>query len=119
MAKSTHFCGGMEMLSKLSLNASHINCGMEQKVPDCDSNDGKAHLKDSGCCDNEFEILHLEEDFSITKAKLNVDMVFAVALIHTFIFNASLEDSIDSSYSDYPPPFLEQDHQVLYQTFLI
>lgn len=119
MAKSTHFCGGLEMLSQLSLNASHINCGMEQKIPDCETNDGKVHVQDSGCCDNEFEILHLDEDFSITKASLHLNLDFAYALVHTFILNVSLEETTSTTYSGYSPPFLKQDQQVLFQTFII
>lgn len=119
MAKSTHFCGGLEMLSELSLNASHINCGMKQKVPDCEPNDGKAHVQDSGCCDNEFEILHLDEDFSISKASLHLNLDFALAWVHTFVIKVSLEEATVTTYSDYSPPIIEQDHQVLYQTFLI
>ncbi|WP_449500890.1 HYC_CC_PP family protein [Algoriphagus lutimaris] len=120
MAKSTHFCGGLEMLSELSLNASHINCGMEQKKPDCDTNDGKVHVhQDSGCCDNEFEVLQLDEDFSINKASFHLNLDFAFALVHTFIFKVSLEETTATTYSDYSPPFLKQDHQVLFQTFII
>lgn len=119
MAKSTHFCGGLEMLSELSLNASHIDCGMEQKVPDCESKDSKTHLKAKGCCDNEFEILNMDEDFSITKATFNLHLNFAVAFVHTFIFNSSLEVPLNSELPDYYPPILKRDHQVLFQTFLI
>ncbi len=120
MAKSTHFCGGLEMLSELSLNASHINCGMEQKSHDCDSEeDHQNHFNSNNCCDNEFEILHMDEDFSITKASINLHLDFAVAFAYTFIFSGSIVEPIHTDLPDYSPPILKQDHQVLFQTFLI
>ncbi|MEN2284077.1 hypothetical protein AAGF08_18180 [Algoriphagus sp. SE2] len=119
MAKSTHFCGGMEMLSEMSIKASHIDCGMEQKTPDCDSEeDHQTHFK-SSCCDNEFEVMNMDEDFSFAKAGINLHLDFAVAFVYTFIFNGNIQETPIAEYSYYSPPILKQDHQVLFQTFLI
>lgn len=107
------------MLSELALNASHIDCGMEQKAPDCETNDGKLHLKAKGCCDNQFELLQMDNDFSISKASVNLQLDFAVAFIQTFIFNSGIQETQSSELPYYTPPILEQDSQILFQRFLI
>ncbi|MBN3582304.1 hypothetical protein JYB64_07875 [Algoriphagus aestuarii] len=120
MARSTHFCGGMEMLSELSLKAAHIDCGMEQVLPDCDSEkEHQNHFKSSHCCDNEFELVNMDEDFSFAKAGINLHLDFAVAFVHTFIFNRIIQEESLSEIPFYTPPILELDQQVLFQTFII
>lgn len=107
------------MLSELSLNASHIDCGMEKKAPECESNDGSSHVKAKGCCDNEFELLQMDEDFSFSKASYNLDLNFTIAFAYTFIFNSGFSHSLDSETPYYTPPILQQDPQILFQRFLI
>ena len=107
------------MLSELSFKATHIDCGMEQKTPDCDSAEHHHNLKQKSCCDNQYELLQLDEDFSIVKSGLNLDLDFTVAFVHIFIFNALLLEPNSTGEAVYSPPVLKQDHQILFQTFLI
>lgn len=119
MAKSTHFCGGLEMLSELSLQANHIDCGMEEKTPDCSSEESHDHIKSKTCCDNEFELLQMEDDLNIVKSGLDLHFDFALAFVHTFIFNGQVQESTSSENPVYTPPVLRQNHQILFQSFLI
>lgn len=102
----------------MGLKASHIDCGMEQKTPDCDSDeDHQTHFK-SSCCDNEFELVNMDEDFSFAKAGINLHLDFAVAFVHTFIFNGNIQETSIAEYSYYTPPILKQDHQVCFKPSL-
>jgi hypothetical protein len=118
MAKTTHFCMGEEMDSKFSLAASHLDCGMDSPKSH-QSHDEKSHVDPSGCCENLSQHLQLDEESSVKKSNSQVNIHFALAFIEVFIWNTTVFPKEDQKVNDYYPPPIEQDFQILFQSFLI
>lgn len=92
---------------------------MAKKKPSCHSEKPSTEHEEKDCCDEEFELLVLDQD--IQKSNLNLDCSpeFVVSLVYTFLGISILPTETSIDYTNNPPPLLRQDFQVLYQSFLI
>ncbi len=116
VAYAKHYCGGFEMLSKVTLGEEHLSCGMKMNVPAC----GDEEHEDHSCCSNRYLKVHTDNHF----AKVSFDFDFATqwipAFVTVFIFpKLTVPEAPNSVFTEYLPPPLEQDIQILYETFLI
>lgn len=119
LAKTIHLCMGTETESAIGFSTSHIECEMAKKKPSCHSEKDSSEHEEKDCCDEEFELLVLDQD--LQKSSLNIDYSpeFVVSLVYTFFGLSVFSTEKNENYTDYPPPVLRQDLQVLHQSFLI
>jgi len=110
---------GTEMESAIGFSTSHIECEMAKKKPSCHSEKDSSEHKEKDCCDEEFELLVLDQDLQKSPLNLDYSPEFVVSLVYTFFGLPVFPTEINENYTDYPPPGLRQDLQVLHQSFLI
>ncbi|WP_420915753.1 HYC_CC_PP family protein [Algoriphagus taiwanensis] len=118
MAKTTHFCMGMEMKSEIGFGEKHVDCGMNMPM-DHEENQDDNHQDPKSCCENVTTHLQVDDEVSLKKAEIQFNLNFAVALVQVFVFGLDPVSSETSPLPTYYPPPIEQDLQVLHQTFLI
>ncbi len=119
LAKTIHSCMGTEMEEAIGFSASQIECGMVKKKPDCHPLKEVPTHEEKDCCEDEFELLILDQDIQKSDSNLELNHDFTISLVFAFLGITFLPIQTDSIYKDYPPPFLKQDFQVLHQSFLI
>ncbi|MFY0654366.1 MAG: hypothetical protein JXQ96_20180 [Cyclobacteriaceae bacterium] len=114
----THFCLGMAVETKLIIGAGELDCGMNM-VKTCETDTAIPTIQKKGCCDNHFVSLQIEDEYNSTSFEFNSDGKFLFTLAFAF-FQINYEENADNtSYREYYPPPLNQDVQVLFQSFLI
>ncbi len=114
MAKTTHWCMGHEMDSKIGFGEKHLNCGMELPTEDSTSDDP------SSCCENKTQHLQVDDDFQISQAEIQLSHSFILPFLQVFIFKADFFGIQEVDFpSEYSPPIPKRDFQLLYQSFLI
>ncbi|WP_026753703.1 hypothetical protein [Sediminibacter sp. Hel_I_10] len=111
----THFCG--KRLVDMSVFNKAATCGMElQKGSTANS----CEFSKKNCCNDEQVIVKGQDQLQLSFEDFSFEQQL---FITTFIYSYHdlFEDATThkASFGDYPPPFYEQDIQVLYQTFLI
>jgi len=119
LAKTIHLCMGTEMESAIGFSTSHIECEMAKKKPSCHSEKDSNEHEEKDCCDEEFELLVLDQDLQKSSLSLDYSPEFVVSLVYTFLGISTLPTETSIDYTNSPPPLLRQDLQVLYQSFLI
>lgn len=119
----THFCSGEAVETKIMLGKTHLGCGMTDIDLSCeDSGKTSNHpvsFDNFPCCENEYQIIQVTDEFvkDATHGSLNID--FAAAFLAILLNVDLIPKSTHQFYTDYSPPPLEKDVQVLFQTFLI
>lgn len=119
LAKTIHRCMGTEMESAIGFSTTTIDCGMAKKKADCHSKAGSTSQDENDCCDEEFELLVLDQDLQKSTLHLDYSQEFVVSLVYTFLGISIFSTETNENYTDYLPPVLGQDLQVLHQSFLI
>ncbi len=116
IAYAQHFCGEYEMLSEITLGEKHLSCGMVMEVSSCDSSE----MEDRGCCDNHYTKVNTDDSFVKASFDFNFDTTFVATFISVFLVQQqdNYNTKVNFFAESHPPP-LEQDLQVLYETFLI
>ncbi|MAO08817.1 MAG: hypothetical protein CL596_08910 [Alteromonas sp.] len=116
LAYAKHFCGGHEMLSEITLGEAHLSCGMKMEASACGD-----ELQDShSCCSNKYLQVTTDDTFSKVDFDFNFDTQWFATLVTIFVLQEQiLPESQNFCYKDYNPPPIQQDLQVLYETFLI
>ena len=114
---NTHFCAGKIIEAQVQLIEHELGCGMNMETLGCEANT-TTHFKKKSCCENQFRVFQVEDDFQSTDFQHNLHPVFITAFFYSFLIPefAELEETTFLSYS---PPLLKQDVQVLFQSFLI
>ncbi|TDQ18953.1 hypothetical protein DFQ04_0764 [Algoriphagus boseongensis] len=118
MAKTTHFCMGMEMKSEIGFGEKHVDCGMNMPM-DHSENDSDNHQDPKSCCENVTTHLQVDDEVQLKKVDIDFSLNFAVALVQVLVFGIEFSSSEEKQFPSYSPPPIEQDLQVLYQSFLI
>ncbi|MBE0655307.1 MAG: hypothetical protein IH594_16015 [Bacteroidales bacterium] len=119
----THFCGGEAIETKIMLGKTHLGCGMMDIDLSCEDS-GKTgnhpvRFNNLPCCENEFQIIQVTEEFVKDAILDSFNVDFAAAFLATLLNGDLIPNSTIQFYTDYSPPPLEKDVQVLFQTFLI
>jgi hypothetical protein len=110
---------GMEMESAIGFSTKTIDCGMAKKKADCHSNADSTSKDEADCCDEEFELLVLDQELQKSTLHLDYSPLFVLSLIYTFLGISIFPSETNENYTDYPPLVLRQNLQVLHQSFLI
>ncbi|MCB0408855.1 MAG: hypothetical protein KDD29_01475 [Flavobacteriales bacterium] len=112
---SSHICGGERVETVIGIANADVSCGMEKE----DRTYSNGERIKSNCCQDEFQLVKMEEDYTQQYDKVEFNKGF-VAVLFTIVFDLfSSEASQEFFYSDYSPPPLVRDIPVLIQSFLI
>jgi len=112
-----HFCGGHQMMAKVTIGQERLSCGMAPVKDLCDD----SHQSDThSCCNN----LYTQVAFDDTVEQPIVEFQLTPPLkANTTTFSASVYEIItlqkEVVYSIYNPPPLIKNFSVLFDTFLI
>ena len=120
IAYAKHFCGGMEMMSEITLDENHFSCAMEMDTTDSDCADENIIIGVHDCCDNHKTKIQIDDNFA--KAFFNIDLsnTFIATFVSVFLILEVEIASVEKNFfADYNPPPLERDLNILYETFLI
>lgn len=112
-----HFCGGHQMMAKVTIGQERLSCGMAPVKDLCD----ESHQSDThSCCNN----LYTQVAFDDTVEQPTVEFQLTPPLkANTTTFSASVYEILtlqkEVVYSIYNPPPLIKNFSVLFDTFLI
>ena len=112
-----HFCGGHQMMAKVTIGQERLSCGMALVKDLCD----ESHQSDThSCCNN----LYTQVAFDDTVEQPIVEFQLTPPLkANTTTFSASVYEILtlqkEVVYSIYNPPPLIKNFPVLFDTFLI
>ena len=112
-----HFCGGHQMMAKVTIGQERLSCGMAPVKDLCDD----SHQSDThSCCNN----LYTQVAFDDTVEQPIVEFQLTPPLkANTTTFSASVYEILtfqeEVVYTIYNPPPLIKDFPVLFDTFLI
>ncbi len=112
-----HFCGGHQMMAKVTIGQERLSCGMAPVKDLCDD----SHQSDThSCCNN----LYTQVAFDDTVEQPIVEFQLTPPLkANTTTFSASVYEILtlqkEVVYSIYNPPPLIKNFPVLFDTFLI
>ena len=112
-----HFCGGHQMMAKVTIGQERLSCGMALVKDLCD----ESHQSDThSCCNN----LYTQVAFDDTVEQPIVEFQLTPPLkANTTTFSASVYEILtlqkEVVYTIYNPPPLIKDFPVLFDTFLI
>jgi len=89
-------------------------CGMEFDI------DGLDTEMEKSCCDDESFTIQGQEDLKTSFFDLDLrQQVLLFSYVHSYISLFQVEDSLKAFFNGHPPPLLDKDYQILYETFLI
>ena len=127
-----HYCGGELADYAVQIGEADLGCGMEkmQQKNDCQSPFAQMLSKTDDCCDDASFAIDTADNFSPSlsefdfssdnsQAQNNFLVAFTATFVAPYLNIFSLGANLKHSYKYYSPPLLEQDKQVLLQTFLI
>ncbi|MHA7128698.1 HYC_CC_PP family protein [Algoriphagus namhaensis] len=118
LAKTIHFCMGAQLDARIGFTATEIQCEMLKKPKDCHST-GDAHSQsEEDCCEEHVELVVIDQDIQQSTIDINPSLFFIAALV-MYELGLQLQEGAGAEFSDYPPPLLQEDLQILHQTFLI
>ncbi len=112
-----HFCGGHQMMAKVTIGQERLSCGMAPVKDLCDD----SHQSDThSCCNN----LYTQVAFDDTVEQPIVEFQLTPPLkANTTTFSASVYEILtlqkEVVYTIYNPPPLIKNFPVLFDTFLI
>jgi hypothetical protein len=112
-----HFCGGHQMMAKVTIGQERLSCGMALVKDLCD----ESHQSDThSCCNN----LYTQVAFDDTVEQPTVEFQLTPPLkANTTTFSASVYEILtlqkEVVYTIYNPPPLIKDFPILFDTFLI
>lgn len=117
---NTHFCGGEPVKTSFTLGLHNPDCGMAKMEKKCGDMPANAdQLSEKPCCENQHQMLQLDEDLKIQSSKTSINPVFVIAFVQVFAQQFSFVDQTFVPFIDYSPPLPDKNIQVLFQTFLI
>ena len=112
-----HFCGGHQMMAKVTIGQERLSCGMALVKDLCD----ESHQSDThSCCNNLYTQVAFDDTVEQPIVEFQLTPVFDVdknAIINSVSEILTLQKEV--VYTIYNPPPLIKDFPVLFDTFLI
>jgi hypothetical protein len=116
-AISTHYCGGKVADRSISLLEKKMDCGMEFMQDSCPSMEDV--VLERSCCENESNVYQLDEDFQKKQQSIDWKSHFFAVFVLNYSLLFEQEQSLEA-YAMLPnPPLIQQNTQVLFQSFLL
>ena len=121
---ASHYCRGHLVKTQLVHGAQSFGCCMakmtQELVKECESPTVQKPVNKKGCCENTYQSLELDEDYSLEKQVLTkADVQLVAVFVYTYLHLVTPDGNTDIATSHPSPPLLKQDIQVLHQTFLL
>jgi hypothetical protein len=117
---NTHFCGGKAVKTSFSIGLHNPDCGMANMDEVCEFKPlSEDQLEPKPCCENQHQVLHLDENAKVSSASIGLNPVFFIAFVHVLLEPNIFADQAFVHYTHYTPPIPDKDIQVLFQAFLI
>jgi len=107
---------GRAVDSQLMIGMHELDCGMMGMDAECETTG--TNIMAPGCCDNEFIVIDVEDNYQVVQTEIVLETNFLFAFTYTFLFNHLKNIEPLAVHVDHPPP-LEQNYQSLYQSFLL
>lgn len=112
-----HFCGGHQMMAKVTIGQERLSCGMAPVKDLCDD----SHQSDThSCCNNLYTQVAFDDTVEQPIVEFQLTPPFKA---NTTTFSASVYEILtlqkEVVYSIYNPPPLIKNFSVLFDTFLI
>ena len=112
-----HFCGGHQMMAKVTIGQERLSCGMAPVKDLCD----ESHQSDThSCCDNRYTQVAFDDTVEQPVVEFQLTPVFDVdnnAIISSVSEILKLQKQV--VYTIYNPPPLIKNIPVFLETFLI
>ena len=112
-----HFCGGHQMMAKVTIGQERLSCGMAPVKDLCD----ESHQSDThSCCNNLYTQVAFDDTVEQPIVEFQLTPVFDVdnnAIINSVSEILTLQKEV--VYTIYNPPPLIKNFPVLFDTFLI
>ena len=112
-----HFCGGHQMMAKVTIGQERLSCGMALVKDLCD----ESHQSDThSCCNNLYTQVAFDDTVEQPVVEFQLTPVFDVdnnAIISSVSEILTLQKEV--VYTIYNPPPLIKDFPILFDTFLI
>lgn len=124
LTRGTHFCHGEVVETKILLGKMDLDCGMQNMREYCDitekSTSHELYFGNVPCCQNEYQTIHVTDEFVKDAAQFSFSFNFSSAFIYSTL-NPDLfsKSTTQQFYTEYSPPPLEKDLEVLFESFLI
>ncbi|MBL4592306.1 MAG: hypothetical protein JKX68_00655 [Flavobacteriales bacterium] len=112
---SSHICGGKKVKTVVSLGVADVSCGMEKVANNC----ATEQQMRSNCCQDEFELIQNDEDYTQQLTEVDFSNNFLIAFITSYVELFQNETTDVDFFADHSPPSLIRDIPVLVQSFLI
>lgn len=112
---ATHFCMGRAVETKLSLGEAELDCGMEE-TQSCEH---QTQLHRIPCCDNEYQSISHDENFSLSKLLISFELSLQAEIFRLFDWQPNFDKLLSTLNLFYPQPPLAQDLPILHQSFLL
>src|SRR5690606_3690874 len=114
-------CGGKALMSQITVGSKHMDCGMPGMDMDtAQDSEQEKQLKAEPCCENHYQRIEVKDDYHKSNiVQLNINVDFAIALVHTFLTIAPFAEADKPQYLHYSPPLLLRNIAVLNQVFII
>lgn len=120
IAYSQHFCGGMEMMSEVTLGEKQLSCGMDMADEALDCKVEKSTPESHDCCKNHITKIQTDDNFAKASFDLKLNKAFIATFVSVFVLQeVEIASTNKTFFADYNPPPLELDLNILYETFLI
>ena len=120
IAYAQHFCGGMEMMAEVTLGEKNLSCGMDLHAPYSECGDEENISEPHDCCKNEITKIQTDDNFAKASFDLKLNKIFVSTFVSVFVMQeVEIASAQKIFFADYSPPPLEQDLNILYETFLI
>ncbi len=116
MTVDMHYCG--DRLVDLAFFKEARSCGMEQQMAPTNSCGDSVERK--SCCSDKQIVLEGQDELKNNVVKLTFkEQVFIASYVYSYVSLFENTPRPITSFDGRPPPLLEKDYQVLYETFLI
>ncbi len=120
IAYAQHFCNGMEMMAEVTLGEKHLSCGMEISFSDSNCSEETVVAETHDCCKNHITKVKTDNSFAKASFDVKLDKTFLATFVSVFVLHEfEIASSQKIFFTDYGPPPLERDLNILYETFLI
>ena len=117
VAYAQHFCGGHQMMAKVTIGQERLSCGMAAVKDLCDA----SHQSDThSCCKNQYTQVDFDDTVEQPIIEFQITPLFDV---NTTAFNTPSSETLifqkQVVYTIYNPPPLIKNIPVFLETFLI
>ncbi len=109
-----HYCGGKVVADALMLGAKQLTCEGYMLPTNSEQ------MEKPGCCKDVFHQVITDDNYASSSFDFNLNIAFLATFVSVFVLQEFIVYSSKAiTFSEYLPPPLLKDIQVLYQSFLI